>query len=115
MDKQEQLKKDLEVMEISEVENLTTRFVTAKYRRLAKERHPDRDGGNTGVFQELQGAYKRIIRYLEELENYEEEEDFEKEFFMKNNIMKEYSTSFVVYIQDGKQMERSNEKAFEVS
>ena len=29
-----------------------------------------------------------------------EEEDFEKEFFMRNNIMKEYSAGFVIYIQE---------------
>ena len=96
----EQLKKDLVTLMIEEGQALTSKYVTIKYKQLAKDRHPDRDGGNTGVFQELQGAYKRIIRYLEELENYEEEEDFEKEFFMKNNIMKEYSISFVVFIQD---------------
>ena len=81
MDQQEQLKKDLEVLKISEIEKLTIKFVTAKYRSLAKEIHPDRDGGNTGDFQVLQGAYKRVTRHLEEFENQEDEEDFEKEFF----------------------------------
>ena len=75
MDQQEQLKKDLEVLKISEIEKLTIKFVTAKYRSLAKEKHPDRDGGNTGDFQVLQGAYKRVIRHLEEFENQEDEDE----------------------------------------
>ena len=99
---------DLKILEITEVEKITTRFVTMKYRRLAKLRHPDRFGGQKEYFQELQGAYKRIIKYLEETMEKESEceEDYEKDFFMKNNIMREYSTSFVIYIHNGRKFLR---------
>ena len=96
-----QLKKDLETLSIETWDNLTIRFVTLKYKRLAKERHPDREGGDKSEFQDLQNAYKRVIAYLEETMDVEETDiDFEKEFFTKHNIMKECTSSFVVYIQE---------------
>ena len=93
---------DLKILEITDVGKITIKFVTMKYRKLAKQRHPDRAGGQKEYFQELQGAYKRTIKYLEDTmeKEAEFEEDFEKDFFMKNNIMREYSTSFVIYIQN---------------
>jgi hypothetical protein len=98
---EEQLKKDLVTLSIETWDNLSIRFVTLKYKRLAKERHPDREGGNKGEFQDLQNAYKRVIAYLEDAMDVEESDiDFEKEFFMKHNIMKECTSSFVVYIQE---------------
>ena len=62
----ESIKKDLETMEIAETQNLTKGFVTAKYKKLAKVMHPDKPGGNTGEFQELFNAYRRIVKYIEE-------------------------------------------------
>ena len=102
MENNQKLKEDLKILEITDIERLTIRFVKMKYRRLTKQRHPDRIGGKKEDFQDLQDAYKRIINYLEEnMENEEEsDEDYEKEFFMKNNIMREYSNSFVIYIQN---------------
>ena len=102
MENKQKLIEDLKILDISEVEKITTRFVTMKFRRLAKQRHPDKAGGQKESFQELQEAYKRIIKYLEENmeEEAEYEEDYERDFFMKNNIMREYSTSFVIYIQN---------------
>ena len=86
---EEEFKKDLDTLRIEQIENLTQRYVTLKYKRLAKEKHPDREGGITSEFQELQIAYKRIINHLEDSEKDEVQEvDFEKEFFMKNNVMK---------------------------
>ena len=97
-----QIKNDLELLKIDEDAKLTVRYVTSKYKRMAKEHHPDK-GGNTESFQELLSAYRRVIKYVESNEKYEcteNEQDHEKEFFMKNNFMKECSTSIVVYIQD---------------
>ena len=71
--------------------------MTAKYKKLAKLRHPDREGGTTEGFQVLQSAYKRIIRYLEQ--NDAIDDDYEKDFFMEHNVCKECTTSYVVYIQ----------------
>ena len=95
----DEIKEDLEVLEIDLSQELTIRYVTSKYKRLAKILHPDRKGGDKCKFQELLNAYRRIVRYIEDNIRTEDdvtEEDFEKEFFMKNNIMKECMTSYVV-------------------
>ena len=97
----EDLKKDLKLLRIEETAILTAKFVTAKYKKLTKEKHPDKLGGRKEDFQDLQNAYKRIMEYIEDNEGININDDnFEKDFFMKNNVMKECSTSFVVYLQD---------------
>ena len=93
-----QLKKDCETLDIEDIENITIKHVTAKYKKLAKLRHPDREGGTTEGFQVLQSAYKRVIRYLEQ--NDAIDDDYEKEFFMEHNVCKECTTSYEVYIQN---------------
>ena len=101
---QEMIKEDLKTLEIDESQDLNFKYLTAKYKKLAKLRHPDREGGNTEEFQKLSNAYCRFIKYIEnnqKNEPFEEtERDFETEFFMKHNIMKKCSASYVVYIQD---------------
>ena len=94
------LKKEIDILGIEEDAVVTIDYFTMKYKKLAKEKHPDKAGGNTEDFQVLQGAYRRVIHYLEGLLKDEPYEDFEKDFFMKNNLTKECSTSFVIYIQD---------------
>jgi DnaJ-class molecular chaperone len=103
MSSREQLRDDLAIMNIDEDQELTKQYVTSKYKKLAKQRHPDKDAGTKSAFQELQNAYRRIIKHLEETEESDESgvEDFETEFFKRHNIMKECTTSFVVYIQNG--------------
>ena len=103
MDSKEQMKKDLETLKIDESQDITKQYVTAKYKRLAKEIHPDRPGGVTSDFQELLNAYRRIIKHLEEKDEEDEEikeEDYETEFFKKHNFMKKCSASYIVYIQE---------------
>ena len=104
MSSNQQFKEDLIVLEINEEQTLTKKYVTSKYKKLAKTRHPDKEGGTKSAFQTLLNAYRRIIDYLDGKivkEAFEEEEkDFETEFFMKHNFMKECTSSFVVYIQD---------------
>ena len=56
MDNKSQLHDDMENLEIYYVESLKIIYATAKYRKLAKTKHPDCDGGNTVEFQILQGA-----------------------------------------------------------
>ena len=86
-----QLKRDFETLGIEENEDtITVSFVSAKFKQLAKQKHPDKKGGRTVDFQDLQNAYRRIIKHLER-----ENEDTE-EFFMKNNVFKECTTSCVV-------------------
>ena len=104
MQSNESIKEYLSILQIDNGQVLTKSYVTAKYKKLAKIKHPDKQGGTKCAFQELSEAYKNVIKFIEknqEYEKYEEQErDFETEFFMKNNIMKEYSASYVVYIQD---------------
>ena len=73
--------------------------MTGKNKKLAKERHPDREGRNTCKFQELQNAYKRIIKYIEDKQKKEEfeaeDDDFKMCFFMKHSLMKECSTRYI--------------------
>ena len=52
MDNKSQLHDDMENLEIYYVESLKIIYATAKYRKLAKTKHPDRDV----EFQILQGA-----------------------------------------------------------
>ena len=59
---EEQLKKDYETLNIIDIENISVRFVTGKYKRLAKQRHPDKEGGTKVDFQELQPATLRGLR-----------------------------------------------------
>jgi len=95
-----ELENDLSTLKIELNEEISVRYVTLKYKRVAKERHPDK-GGEKDLFQELQAAYKRVIEYLESEKNDSaSNDDYEKEFFMKNNFMKECTKIFVVYIQD---------------
>ena len=103
MSQYDDIKDDLVILEIDPSQELTIRYVTSKYKRLAKVLHPDRKGGDKCKFQELLNSYRRIIRYIEDnlkTEDDVSDDDFEKEFFMKNNIMKECMTSYVVYIEE---------------
>ena len=99
------IKEDLKTLEINEEQNLTERFVNAKFKRRARKVHPDKPGGNTQEFQELQNAFKRIIKYIQEEAKKEEDEveedvNYETQFFMKHNFMKKCSDSYVVYLQE---------------
>ena len=100
MSPNDEILKDLKVLQIDDSDNLTIKLVTAKYKKLAKVVHPDKIGGPAEAFQELLSAYKRVIEYIENNSIEIGEVDLEKEFFMKHNIMKECSTSFVIYIQE---------------
>ena len=42
MESNYQIKKDLETLQIVEGKNITIKYVTMKYKKLAKERHPDK-------------------------------------------------------------------------
>ena len=97
------LTEDLKLLDIDPSQELTSRYVTLKYKRMAKVLHPDKVGGDKCKFQELLNAYRRIIKHIEDNQKTEDdvvEDDFEKEFFMKHNIMKECTTSYVIYIED---------------
>ena len=95
----DEIKDDLAVLGIDISQKITKEYVKAKFRKLAKLTHPDKKGGNTEHFQVLHNAFKKIIKFIEETSE-DEDLDFETEFFMKNNFMKECTASYVVYIQD---------------
>ena len=57
-----QLQKDCKILGIDDI-------VTTKYKRMAKVVHPDK-GGNDCDFQELLNAYRRVVRYVENLKNF---------------------------------------------
>ncbi len=42
----------------------TYHIVYGRYRELAKEKHPDRQGGSTEAFQELQTAFEQAKKYF---------------------------------------------------
>ena len=94
-----ELEHDLSILNIGSTEELSVKYVTLRYKRVAKEKHPDK-GGEKDLFQELQAAYKRVVEHLELNKPETVDTDYEKEFFVKNNIMKECTKSFVIYIQE---------------
>ena len=96
----EDLQKDLDILNIKQSDEITIKFITSKYKKMAKIKHPDREGGETSDFQDLQDAYKRLVKHFEGKVESDEEINYEKEFFMRNNVMKECKSSFVVYVQD---------------
>ena len=96
-----EISSELKTLQIDDSETLTIKLVTSKYKKIAKEVHPDRNGGgSSNDFQELLNAYKRVIEYIERSCNELSEVNYEKDFFMKHNFMKECSTSFVIYVKD---------------
>ena len=100
---QEQLFKDYEILDIKKEDKITVKFVTIKYKRKARIVHPDKVDGSKEEFQELLNAYRRIIKHLDSLREegeMEQEDDHERNFFMKHNLMKECSSSIVVYIEN---------------
>ena len=99
MSSKEEIKDDLKVLGIDISQEISKQFVTAKFRQLAKLKHPDKPGGNKEKFQLLDIAYKRIIQFIENVTD-KDNEDLETEFFMRNNFMKECTSSYVVYIQE---------------
>ena len=94
-----ELEQDLKTLNIQSNEELSVKYVTLCYKRVAKEKHPDK-GGEKDLFQELQAAYKRVVEYFEVNKPEKVDYDYEKEFFVKNNIMKECTKSFVIYLQE---------------
>ena len=101
MNSNSEISNDLKILQIDESEPLTIKLATSKYKKIAKEVHPDKIGGGpSNNFQELSNAYKRVIEYIEKVSNESSEVNYEKDFFMKHNFMKECSTSFVIYVQE---------------
>jgi hypothetical protein len=79
----EQLKEDFKTLKIDEDQTLTVKYVTEKYKNLAKIFHPDREGGNTGEFQLLLNAYRRVVQHIEDSQ---EESGKSKRILRRNSL-----------------------------
>lgn len=82
---------------------LSKREVLKRYRKLAKINHPDRNGGTNEAFQDIQNIYRKIVDFLEKKYTFEtkcDDEDWDKEFFTKNNFAKQHISSTVVVLQN---------------
>lgn len=44
----------------------TTKELKTKYRELAKEHHPDKEGGNAENFKHITSLYKESLKYVKE-------------------------------------------------
>ena len=90
-----QFKEDLVTLDIpfDDAEYPSIRSVNLKFKKLAKVKHPDKPGGTNEDFQKLIAAYRRVIEYLEKAPtdtvDKEDDDHFEKEFFMRSNFPKE--------------------------
>ena len=114
----ENLEKDLMVLgiEVGKLESLTVQDVKTAYRKLAKKIHPDKVDRNddekvaagTAAFQEAWNSYQRILKYIiDKLQNQEDEDEtinvedqFAKEHFGKFNFPFENQGSFTVNVED---------------
>ena len=95
-----QFKQDLTTLDIKEGADLTIRFITQNFRRLAKIHHPDRPGGNKEAFQKLYNAYLRLLATLDD-DHPENSDDLHvKEFFNKSNFPQEKINCFVVLLEN---------------
>ena len=97
-----QIKEDLAVLEIKEGSNLTSGFLTSKFKKLAKTRHPDKKGGTKEAFQKLQNAYDRLTAMIDEKNDEESDDVYEKEFFRTSNFPFEKKNFFVVILENKK-------------
>ena len=55
-----QLKQDLSTLGIEEGYTLTSKYLTGKFKNLARIQHPDKKGGSKEAFQRLKNAYDRL-------------------------------------------------------
>ena len=118
-----QIIEDLKVLKLekSSIEELSIRDVIKSYRKLAKKMHPDISGYDSKEdFQELGGAYERILKVVvdnikkteqtnmkreseesDQDDNTEEnEEKFVRENFHNFNFPTEKEGSFVVKVEN---------------
>ena len=77
--------------------------LTAKFKRLVLQRHPDKPGGNHKAFLKLHASYKRLGVYISEMSDTEwisEEEAELCKYFKQFNSKQQKSRSTVVLIED---------------
>ena len=94
-----QINQDLATLDIEEGCSFTLKFLTGKFKNLARIQHPDKKGGSKEAFQKLKNAYDRLSDMLRDGQG-EEDDNYESEFFKKSNFPLERKTSFVVILEN---------------
>ena len=95
-----QKNEDRQLLEIKEENNMSLKFLNAKFKKLAKLYHPDK-GGTKEAFQNLQNSYDRLTELVVNLESREENEyEHEKLFFKTSNFPYEKKNCFVVVLEN---------------
>ena len=102
-------KKELNKLEISETEEITTKSVEKKFKKKALKVHPDKTGTDDDAeFKELLADFRKLQTALKELKD-EDENDINDEddessdlskFFDKNNVATEKSKSWTIVIEN---------------
>ena len=92
-----QIKQDLATLDIEEGRRMTSTFLTAQFRKLAKIQYPDRKGGSKEAFQKLKNTYERLTDVINDGP---EDDNYESDFFKKSNFPLERKTCFVVILEN---------------
>ena len=96
-----QYAKELANLEISDIENLSEKFLSKKFKKKALKVHSDKTRKGDEEFQDLLNDYNKLIEGFKDLNL--EQEDAEKDdlikFFEKHNFAKEFSQSWTVFIE----------------
>ena len=98
-----QFAKELNNLEINDVENLSEKFISKKFKRKALKVHSDKTRKDDEEFKELLNDYRKLIKGFKDFNI--EKEDTEKDdlikFFDNHNFAKEFSQSWTVFIEKG--------------
>ena len=96
---------ELKNLEISNVEDISKRIVTTKFRRKALLVHSDKTRKDDEEFKELLNDYRKVMDALDLIENDEDNSDVKtdlQEFFKNHNLVKEFSQSWTIFIEKEK-------------
>ena len=98
-----QFAKELDNLEINDVENLSEKFISKKFKRKALKVHSDKTGKDDEEFQELLNDYRKLIKGFKDfnIEKGDAEKDDLIKFFDNHNFAKEFSQSWTVFIEKG--------------
>ena len=105
------LKKELNNLDINEIEEITIKSVAKKFKQRALQVHPDKTGKEDDAeFKQLIADYRTVQTALKELkaedESDENDENDDKcdiyKFFEKNNVANEKSKSWTIVIEKDK-------------
>jgi hypothetical protein len=95
-----QIKQDLATLEIEDGSNLTSRFLTQTFKKLARIHHPDKTGGTKEAFQKLHNAYDRLTAMVDDVYNDKSDDDYEKVFFKTSNFPLEKKNCFIIILEN---------------